>query len=128
MSDLLDERPVMPPQISPKDIPRGGENSDSEEDEPIPPVILENSSSSDEDADNMEDEEEDVNQGYVQLAQDESEDQQTTEESSPQVLVKYSLFLLEQKDFYQLYDLIYAYMHDVTYLSTHGPGDTKTTD
>jgi len=84
MSDLLGERPVMPPQISPKDIPRGGENSDSEEDEPIPPVILENSSSSDEDADNMEDEEEDVNQGYVQLAQDESEDQQTTEESSPQ--------------------------------------------
>ena len=85
MSDLLEEKPVMPPQISPKDIPRGGENSDSEEDEPVPPVIVENASSSDEDADNMEDEDEDLNQGYVQLAQDESEGQQAADHWLPQV-------------------------------------------
>ena len=85
MSDLLEEKPVMPPQISPKDIPQSGENSDSEEDEPVPPVVLENSSSSDEEADNMEEEEEDLNQGYVQLAQDESEGQQTAEQWLPQV-------------------------------------------
>lgn len=80
MSNLVDEERVMPPQISPKDIPRGGENSDSEEDEPVPPVIVENSSSSDDDADNMEDEDADVNLGYVQLAQDEGNSEETTDQ------------------------------------------------
>ena len=80
MSDLLEEKPVMPQQISPKDLPRDGENSDSEEDDPVPPVILENSSSSDEEADNMDDEEDNLTQGYVQLpAQEESESQQTAD-------------------------------------------------
>ena len=88
MSDLLDEKRVMPPQISPKDIPRGGEYSDSEEDEPVPPVIMENSSSSDEEADNMEDEGEDANLGYVQLAQDEGDGEQTTDQGSSQVRIE----------------------------------------
>ena len=74
MSDLLEEKSVMAPQISPKDIPRGEETSDSEEGEPVAPVILENSSSDDED--NMEEDEQDLN-GYVQLAQDDNEGQQT---------------------------------------------------
>ncbi|KAL9975626.1 hypothetical protein ACROYT_G012809 [Oculina patagonica] len=78
MSDLLEENPVMAPQISPKDIPQGEENSDSEEDEPIAPVIMENSSSDDEDNN-----EEDGNQGYVQLAQDDSEGQQTADQWLP---------------------------------------------
>lgn len=78
MSDLLEEKSVMAPQISPKDIPRGEENSDSEEGEPVAPVILENSSSDDED--NMEEDEGDVNQGYVQLAQDDNEGQQTADQ------------------------------------------------
>lgn len=78
MSDLLKEKSVMAPQISPKDIPRGEENSDSEEGEPVVPVILENSSSEDED--NMEEDEQDLNQGYVQLAQDYNEGQQTPDE------------------------------------------------
>lgn len=52
MSELLEEKSVMAPQISPKDIPRGEENSDSEEGEPVAPVILENSSSDDEDVTN----------------------------------------------------------------------------
>jgi len=76
MSDLLEEKSVMAPQISPKDIPRGEETSDSEEGEPVAPVILEINSSSD-DEDNMEEEEQDLNQGYVQLAQDDNEGQQT---------------------------------------------------
>ena len=88
MSDLLDEKRVMPPQISPKDIPRGEEHSDSEEDEPVPPVIMENSSSSDEEADNMEDEGEDVNLGYVQLAQDEGDGEQTTGQGPSQVRIQ----------------------------------------
>lgn len=78
MSELLEEKSVMAPQISPKDIPRGEENSDSEEGEPVAPVILENSSSDDED--NMEDGELDLNQGYVQLAQDDNEGQQTPDQ------------------------------------------------
>ena len=78
MSDLLKEKSVMAPQISPKDIPRGEENSDSEEGEPVVPVILENSSSEDED--NMEEDEQDLNQGYVQLAQDDNEGQQIPDE------------------------------------------------
>ena len=78
MSDLLKEKSVMAPQISPKDIPRGEENSDSEEGEPVVPVILENSSSEDED--NMEEDAQDLNQGYVQLAQDDNEGQQTPDE------------------------------------------------
>lgn len=82
MSDLLDKKSVMAPQISPKDIPRGEENSDSDEDEPIAPVIMENSSSDDED--NTENEE-DGNQGYVQLAQDDSEGQQTADQWSSNV-------------------------------------------
>ena len=85
MSDLLEEKPVMPPQISPKDLPRDGEHSDSEDD-PVPPVILENSSSSDEEADNMDDEEDGLTQGYVQLsAQEESEIQQTADHWLSQV-------------------------------------------
>ena len=74
MSDLLEEKSVMAPQISPKDIPRGEQNSDSEEDDPVAPVILENSSSDEED--NTENVEEDGSQGYVQLAQEDSEGQQ----------------------------------------------------
>ena len=79
MSDLLEEKSVMAPQISPKDIPRGEEASDSEEGEPTAPVILENSSSDDEE-DNMEEDEQDLNQGYVQLAQDDNEGQQTPDQ------------------------------------------------
>ena len=78
MSELLEEKSVMAPQISPKDIPRGEETSDSEEGEPVAPVILENSSSDDED--NMEDGEQDLNQGYVQLAQDDNDGQQTLDQ------------------------------------------------
>ena len=77
MSDFVEEKSVMAPQISPKDIPRGEENSDSEEDEPLPPVIMENSSSDDED--NMENDE-DGNQGYVELAQDDNEGQQNADQ------------------------------------------------
>lgn len=68
----------MAPQISPKDIPRGEETSDSEEGEPVAPVILETSSSDDED--NMAEDEHDLNQGYVQLAQDDNEGQQTPDQ------------------------------------------------
>ena len=97
MSDLLEEKPVMPPQISPKDLPRDGENSDSEEDDPVPPVILENSSSSDEEADNMDDEEDNLTQGYVQLpAQEESESQQTADHWLSQVC-DYLCFTYEEK-------------------------------
>ncbi|XP_068721168.1 uncharacterized protein [Montipora capricornis] len=77
MSNLLENNQTMPHQISPKDIPPVGENSGSEEDEPVPPVIFENLSSSDDDAENMEDEEE-VNLGYVELAQDEGDSEQAT--------------------------------------------------
>ena len=78
MSDLLEEKSVMPPNISPKDVPRGEENSDSEEHEPVVPVIMENSSSDDEN--NMEDDEEDATQGYVQLAQDDNEGHQPADQ------------------------------------------------
>lgn len=93
MSDLLEQTSVMAPQVSPKDIPRGGDNFDSEEDEPVAPVIMENISSSDDDEDNMADEEvEEVNGGYVQLAQDESEGQQPADQYLSNVRL-YSLIL-----------------------------------
>ena len=92
MSNLLENNQTMPPQISPKDIPPVGENSGSEEDEPVPPVIFENLSSSDDDAENMEDEEE-VNLGYVELAQDEGDSEQATNLWSSQVhIVPISVF------------------------------------
>lgn len=78
----------MPLQISPKDIPQVEENSDSEEEEPVPPLLLENPSSSDDDADNMADEpEENVNVGYVELAQDEGDNEQATNQWSSQVYI-----------------------------------------
>ena len=77
MSDFLEEKSAMPLHISPVDAPRGGENSDSEEDEPVVPAIMETSSSDDED--NL-DGEDDLNQGYIQLAQDENDGLQPAEQ------------------------------------------------
>ena len=77
MSDFLEEKSAMPLHISPVDAPRGGENSDSEEDESVVPAIMETSSSDDED--NL-DGEDDLNQGYIQLAQDENDGLQPAEQ------------------------------------------------
>ena len=78
----------MPPQISPKDIPPVEENSDSEEEEPMPPLLFENAPSSDDDADNMADEsEENLNVGYVELSQDEGDSEQATNQWPSQVYI-----------------------------------------
>lgn len=77
MSDFLEEKSAMPLHISPVDAPREGENSDSEEDESVVPAIMETSSSDDED--NL-DGEDDLNQGYIQLAQDENDGLQPAEQ------------------------------------------------
>lgn len=96
----------MAPQISPKDIPRGEETSDSEEGEPVAPVILETSSSDDED--NMAEDEHDLNQGYVQLAQDDNEGQQTPDQwlSNVSTVVYLSQIKTCQPCKLQLYDTI----------------------
>lgn len=78
MSDFLEEKSEMPPRISPVDTPQGGENSDSEEDEPVVPAIMETSSSDDEDNNGIDSD--DLTQGYVQLAQDDNDGLQPAEQ------------------------------------------------
>ena len=78
MSDFLEEKSEMPPRISPVDTPQGGENSDSEEDEPVVPAIMETSSSDDEDNNDIDSD--DLTQGYVQLAQDDNDGLQPAEQ------------------------------------------------